>query len=242
MHLRWKMIPSSGCSLWWMVMCCRARLIGSAAREFPLYGGADKAQRAVQVAYGTHADKVLPLYGLDKLTLPPEDPRLGDVGTQVASDVNFRCPVTVVSRLHQAAGARVWQYQLDRAAPDANGVVKHGAELPFVLDGLPLTGPIVVAAPPVEIKKPNPFNTSVREPAPAAAVAPPPPAPAQPPPAAQSMQAYWVRFAMTGDPNGPGLPRWPEYSRKREYLEFTESGALAKRDLRAAFCDLLNRP
>jgi para-nitrobenzyl esterase len=56
------------------------------------------------------------------------------------------------------------------------------------------------------------------------------------------MQAYWVRFATTGDPNGPGLPRWPEYSRKREYLEFTEAGPIVKSDLRASVCDLLNRP
>jgi para-nitrobenzyl esterase len=60
-----------------------------------------------------------------------------------------------------------------------------------------------------------------------------------PPP---TLQAYWVRFAMTGDPNGPGLPRWPEFTRKHEYLEFTDGGPVAKRELRAAICDLLSRP
>ena len=27
----------------------------------------------------------------------------------------------------------------------------------------------------------------------------------------RELQGYWVNFAKTGDPNGPGLPRWPKF-------------------------------
>jgi para-nitrobenzyl esterase len=60
--------------------------------------------------------------------------------------------------------------------------------------------------------------------------------------AAASLQAYWVRFAQHGDPNGPGLPRWPRYDRKeRAYLDFSPTGPQVKRNLRGPICALLDR-
>ena len=41
---------------------------------------------------------------------------------------------------------------------------------------------------------------------------------------ANVMSSAWVRSAKTGDPNGPGLPRWPGYRRDAEqYLEFGDT-------------------
>jgi para-nitrobenzyl esterase len=35
---------------------------------------------------------------------------------------------------------------------------------------------------------------------------------------ADMMGSYWTNFAKTGDPNGPGLPRWPVYDANKELL------------------------
>lgn len=54
------------------------------------------------------------------------------------------------------------------------------------------------------------------------------------------MQAYWVSFVKTGDPNQKGLPAWPK-SGEGAYLDFTSAGAMAKTGLRTAACDLYDR-
>ena len=48
---------------------------------------------------------------------------------------------------------------------------------------------------------------------------------------AQAANAYWVNFAKSGNPNGPGLPQWPAYSAKTDMLmDFSASGPVAKPD------------
>jgi para-nitrobenzyl esterase len=45
---------------------------------------------------------------------------------------------------------------------------------------------------------------------------------------AKTIQGYWVNFAKTGDPNGPGLPTWPRYDpAKDQLLIFRGDGVVA---------------
>jgi para-nitrobenzyl esterase len=60
--------------------------------------------------------------------------------------------------------------------------------------------------------------------------------------AAQTIHRYWVQFAKTGDPNGPGLPTWPRYSKKDDVLiDFTNNGAVAESDPWRARLDLVEK-
>jgi para-nitrobenzyl esterase len=54
------------------------------------------------------------------------------------------------------------------------------------------------------------------------------------------IQAYWTNFAKSGNPNGPGLPEWPNFdTRGRSYLDFTlAADAVVRKDQRGGFCDL----
>lgn len=44
-------------------------------------------------------------------------------------------------------------------------------------------------------------------------------------PLAQVMARQWLTFATTHDPNGPGLPIWPQYDSARNMLSYHDSKA-----------------
>jgi para-nitrobenzyl esterase len=59
---------------------------------------------------------------------------------------------------------------------------------------------------------------------------------------ATTINAYWVAFAKTGNPNGAGRANWPAYNPERDVLvDFTEKGVVAKPDPLRARLDLMEQ-
>jgi para-nitrobenzyl esterase len=56
---------------------------------------------------------------------------------------------------------------------------------------------------------------------------------------AETISAYWVAFAKTGDPNGAGRPAWPLYGASDELINFTNDGPVAEKTPDAAPLDAL---
>ena len=105
-------------------------------------------------------------------------------------DETFAWPTREWARAQAKTGkSTVYFYFFDYVAPgpyaDAGLPAAHGAELAFAYDW---------------VTSRTDTDTKWRE---------------QDRMLAETLSAYWMNFATTGDPNGKGSPQWPPYSEKR---------------------------
>jgi para-nitrobenzyl esterase len=141
------------------------------------------------------------------------DPLYGTPSEQWNTDTTFRCSTVAQLAWHAAAGNSVFQYEFARVPPGREPVgATHSSDVAYVFGTLDkgIGGPGGPAAP-------NAVDTRLSE----------------------QMQQYWTNFAKTGNPNGAGLPTWPQFDgHQRTYMQLTDAGPIAKDGLRRPFCDL----
>jgi para-nitrobenzyl esterase len=192
-----------------------ALLIGNNARErTPPQSTPADLNNAAEAMYGPLAERFVALYDSPRAPARDAEPLYGGPAAQWVVDTMYRCPVVAQLLWHSAAGNPAYEYQFDHAAPgrEALGAV-HGAEVPLVF-GLPGTNGLSPST------RNSPYTAADEE-------------------ISDTLQQYWTNFAKTGNPNSGGLPRWPRFdSTGRGYIEFTDSGPVAREGLRRPFCEL----
>ncbi len=104
----------------------------------------------------------------------------------VLRDTTFGWPAWAWALLQSKHGSgKAYVYYFDHRTPLSPNGAGHAAEIPYVFRTLGrFSGPAALIA------APRPEDRAMSE----------------------LMSSYWVNFAKTGDPNGPGLPQWPAFA------------------------------
>lgn len=145
----------------------------------------NKLRAAIRKDFGQEGEAAVAAYGLAHSDAPPVDPMLGSAGTQLMTDVYFRCPARIAGEWLGRRGIPVWEYQFQRPLPGTGQPsTRHSGELPYVFGWAQRPGKGIMGG------TYGATDAALSE----------------------TMQGYWTNFARTGNPNGKGLPEWPRYS------------------------------
>jgi para-nitrobenzyl esterase len=191
-------------------------LAKGALNHVPVLVGANSFEASVLAAFGTDASTLVANVPLDAAAVASAYGSLGGTALDNAlfGDAAFVAPSRHVARSVARAGEPAYLYYFDYVLERRRDKVPgagHGSEIPFVFETL------------AQLPMVNALLTS-RDRA-----------------MAQTLHRYWVNFAMSGDPNGKGLPRWPRLTPDDEQTLVISRTIEAVKDFRAATLDLHQR-
>jgi para-nitrobenzyl esterase len=108
-------------------------------------------------------------------------------------EASFAWPTWNWARLQSKNGKnKVFVYYFDQRTPATPDGSSHAAEVPYVFDNLGKFGQLGGSG--------GPDGEALSE----------------------LITSYWINFAKTGNPNGPGLPVWPAFDEKEQKTMFFE--------------------
>ena len=116
-----------------------AIIIGSNTQELGAERKTETGPALVQAAFGAKAAAAMNLYGYRDGKTPLADPLLGNVPTQLMTDIWFRCPARWLAHRMRDAGTRVWRYEFGFGAPGSGKPPEHTTEMDYVYQAKPTT-------------------------------------------------------------------------------------------------------
>lgn len=112
----------------------------------------------------------------------------------------FAWPTWAWARMQSQKGkGKAFVYYFDHRTPKEPDGANHGSEITYVFQNF-VSGPGGPSGPPSQ----EDLTLS------------------------DLIQSYWINFAATGDPNGPGLPQWPAFTEKAQKVMRFDTGASVK--------------